>query len=80
MAGSSPNFYHWYKDTWHNTQVFDLTYFSRSQRSKFKTYYKVDLVLLLFVWFDILFKVTEVKVQNILQSWLGFVTIWCRMF
>jgi hypothetical protein len=22
------------KETWHNTQVFDLTYFSRSQRSK----------------------------------------------
>jgi hypothetical protein len=27
-------------DTWHNTRLFDLTYFSRSQRSKFKTIYK----------------------------------------
>jgi hypothetical protein len=25
------------KDTWHTTRVFDLTYFWRSQRSKFKT-------------------------------------------
>jgi hypothetical protein len=38
MAGSYPIFYHRYKDTWHtgNTWVFDLTYFWRSQRSKFK--------------------------------------------
>jgi hypothetical protein len=44
IAGSSPNFYHiGYKDTLHNTQVFYLTYFSRSRRSKFKTYYKVGL-------------------------------------
>jgi hypothetical protein len=41
MAGSCPNFYHRYKDTCHNTRVFDLTYFS--QGSKFKTYYKVGL-------------------------------------
>jgi hypothetical protein len=24
------------KDTWHDTQVFDLTYFSRSQKLKFE--------------------------------------------
>jgi hypothetical protein len=48
IAGSSPNFYHRYKDTWHNTRVFDLTYFSR--RSKFKTCYKVGLFC--YYWFD----------------------------
>jgi hypothetical protein len=31
------------KDTWHNTPVFYLTYFSRSQRSKFKTNYEVEV-------------------------------------
>jgi hypothetical protein len=43
-AGSSPNFYHRYKDTWHNSPGF---------------------------WFDQLFKVTEVKVQNIVLLLFG---------
>jgi hypothetical protein len=46
MAGLCQNFYNWYnywKDTKHDAQVFALTYFSRSQRSKFKTNYKVGL-------------------------------------
>jgi hypothetical protein len=48
MAGSSPNFYHIYKDTWHDTQDFDLTYFSRLQRSKVQNILQSRLVLLLF--------------------------------
>jgi hypothetical protein len=36
------------KDTWHNTRVFDLTYFSRSQRSTLKNKLQSWLVLLLF--------------------------------
>jgi hypothetical protein len=38
------------KDTWHNTWVFDLTYFSRSQRSKFETKYEVDVFCYYLTW------------------------------
>jgi hypothetical protein len=50
MPGSSPNYYHStsIKHTCHNTPVFDLTYFSGSQRSKFATKLWSWLILLLF--------------------------------
>jgi hypothetical protein len=38
------------KDTWHNTTVFYLTYFSRSQRSKFETNYEVDIFCYYLTW------------------------------
>jgi hypothetical protein len=37
-------------NTWHNTPVFYLTYFSRSQRSKFETNYEVDLFCYFLTW------------------------------
>jgi hypothetical protein len=45
MAGSFPNFCHRY--------VFDLTYFSRSQRSKFETNYEVDIFCYYMTWKDL---------------------------
>jgi hypothetical protein len=38
------------KHTWHNTPVFDLTYFSRSQWSKFETNYEVDIFCYDLTW------------------------------
>jgi hypothetical protein len=52
MAESSPIFCHRdNEDTFHITQVFDLTYFSRSQRSNFDNLY--DVLQLLNYWADL---------------------------